>query len=157
MMRTWRRWVSLPALVLLGATGCSSATTEVPPIDTGLTVAGLTFTLTGATLTNVSTALPAADASFAAPVVTVNRAPTSTQAATISVSAAEPFTAVLVQPTGSTSYVRITLPAQTTLIGVSVLTNPTGSVSVATSATVAVVSGTRTSKTSAVAFQTVSN
>jgi hypothetical protein len=90
-------------------------------------------------------------------VVTINRAPTATQAATISVSAAEPFQAILVQPTGSASYVRIFLPAQTTLIGVSVLANPTGSTTAATAASIAVVSGTRTSKPAAIAFQTVSN
>jgi hypothetical protein len=157
MTHTWRKWIAVPAMVLLGTGGCGkSDTTEVPPTDPGLTVAGLRFTLTGATLTSVSAALPTADAAFQAPVLTINRAPTSTQPATISVSAAEPFSAVLVQPNGSAAFARINLPAQTTLIGISVVTDPAAA-SVATAATVAVVSGTRTSKTSAISFQTVSN
>jgi hypothetical protein len=157
MMHTWRGWIALPAMVLLGIAGCgTSDTTEITPVDTSLTVSGLKFSLTGATLTGVSATLPTADASFAAPVITINRAPTATQSATISVSAAEPFTAVLVQPTGSASYARINLPAQTTLIGVTVLTDATSSF-IATAATIAVVSGTRTSKTSAVSLQAVGN
>lgn len=158
MMHALRRWVAIPALVVIGAGACTaSSTTDPVPVDASLTVAGLKFSLTGATLTAVSATLPAADASFAAPIVTLNRTPTATLPATISVSAAEPFTAILVQPTGSASYARITLPAQTTLIGVSVLTDATGSGSVATGATIAVVSGTRTSKPASASFIVVSN
>ncbi|MBC7844276.1 MAG: hypothetical protein H7099_18335 [Gemmatimonadaceae bacterium] len=158
MTHACRRWIAGPMLLLLGVVACGeSDTTDPTPVDAGVTVSGLKFTLSGAVLTTVSTALPASDAAFAAPVVTINRPPTATVEATVSVSAAEPFTAVLVQPAGSASYLRINLPAQTTLIGISVLTNPSGSASVATAATVAVVSGTRTSRTSTVSFQSVSN
>lgn len=158
MMQACRRWIAVPALVIAGIGGCVGRdSTDPMPVDQGITVAGLKFTLSGAVLTSVAGALPTPDAAFTAPIVTINRAPTSTVEATVSVSAAEPFTAVLVQPAGSASYLRINLPAQTTLIGISVLTNPSGSASVATAATVAVVSGTRTSKTSAVSFQSIGN
>ncbi len=157
MMHACRRWIAVPMLVALGVAGCSDGdATDPAPVDPNVTVSGLKFSLSGAVLTSVSTALPTPDAAFTAPIVTINRAPTSTQPATISVSAAEPFTAVLIQPTGSTSYARVALPAQTSLIGVSVLTDPGGSF-LATSVTVAVVSGTRTSKTTAVSLQNISN
>jgi hypothetical protein len=157
MKHTLRRVLAVPLLVL-GAAACGSSSTDDPVVvDPGLTVAGLKFTLAGATLTEVSAALPASDASFAAPIVTVDHAPTATQAATISVSAAEPFQTILVQPTGNASYVRIFLPAQTTLIGVTVLANPSGSASVATSITAAVANGARVSKTTALALQAISN
>ena len=157
MTHACRKWIAVPMLVLLGAAGCgTSDSTDPVPVDPSVTVSGLKFSLTGAVLTSVSAALPTPDAAFAAPIVTINRAPTSTQPATISVSAAEPFTAVLIQPTGSTSYARVALPAHTTLIGVSVVTDPTSSF-LATSVTVSVVSGTRTSKTAAVSLQAISN
>jgi hypothetical protein len=149
------RWLAIPMLCV-GLSACkSSSNTE--PVVLGVTNGGLNFQLTGATLTIVSAVLPTADASFVAPVVTVDQVPTATVAATLSVSAAEPFQVVLVQPAGSASYVRILLPVATQLIAIRVLSDPTGSVSVATSATVAVASGARTSKTSVVRFQTVAN
>ena len=149
------RWLAIPMLCA-GVVSCSSSS-NTEPVVLGVTNAGLNFQLTGATLTVVSAALPTPDASFVAPVVTVDQVPTATSAATLSVSAAEPFQTVLVQPTGSTSYVRIFLPVATQLIAIRVLTDPTNSVSVASAATIAVASGTRTSKTSIVRFQTIAN
>ena len=149
------RWVAIPMLCA-GLVSCkSSGNTE--PIVLGVTNGGLKFQLAGATLTVVSAALPNADASFVAPVVTVDQVPTATAAATLSVSAAEPFQVVLVQPTGSSAYVRVLLPVATQLIAIRVLTDPTGSVSVASAATVAVSSGSRTSKTTSVRFQAIAN
>ena len=157
MKHAWRRVLAVPLLVL-GASACGSSSTDVPAVvDPGVTVAGLKFTLSGATLTTVAATLPAPDASFAAPVLTVDHAPTAAQSATVSVSAAEPFQTILVQPTGNASYVRIFLPAQTTLIGVTVIANPAGSASVATSVTVAVANGARVSKTSTLSLQPISN
>ena len=157
MTHACRRWIAVPMLVALGIAGCGAKdSTDPVPVDPNVTVSGLKFSLSGAVLTSVSASLPTPEAAFTAPIVTINRAPTSTQPATISVSAAEPFTAVLIQPTGSASYARVALPAQTTLIGVSALTDLTSSF-LATSVTVSVVSGTRTSKTTAVSFQTVGN
>ena len=150
------RWLAMPVLcVALAACKSSDSTgTSVLTVANG----GLLFVvIDGATFSNVSTALPAADASFAAPIVSVDQPPTATTAANLSVSAAEPFQTVLVQPTGSATYVRIVLPAATQLIAIRVLTDPTGSVSVASTATVAVASGTRTSKTSVVRFQAIAN
>jgi hypothetical protein len=157
MMHTWRRLIAISVLAVGGASCGSSDTVDPIVADPGLTVAGLKFTLAGATLTAVNASLPTADASFAAPVVAINRPPTSTQSATITVSAAEPFQTVLVQPGGSSSYVRVFLPAQTTLIGVTVIANPAGSTSVATAATIAVANGARASRTSALLFQPISN
>lgn len=157
MKHALRRILALP-LFVLGAASCGSSSTDDPVVvDPGLTVGGLKFTLSGATLTAVSGTLPTPDASFAAPVVTVDRAPTATQSATISVSAAQPFQTILIQPTGNASYVRIFLPAQTTLIGVTVLSNPAGSASVATSVTAAVANGARASKTTALSLQASSS
>lgn len=157
MMHTWRRLIAVSVLAL-GGVSCGNSDTADPVIaDPGLTVGGLKFTLSGATLTAVSAALPTSDASFAPPVVAVDRPPTATLSATITVSAAEPFQTVLVLPGGSSSYVRVFLPAQTTLIGITVLANPTGSASVSTAATIAVANGARTSRTSALMFQTISN
>ncbi len=157
MFQTTRtiRWLAIP-LLCAGVVSCkSSANTD--PVVLGVTNGGLNFQLTGATLTVVSAALPTPDASFAAPVVTVDQVPTATTAATLSVSAAEPFQTVLVQPTGSTSYVRILLPVATQLIAIRIRTDPSGSVSVASAATVAVTSGTRASKTSIIRFQAIAN
>lgn len=149
------RWLAIPMLCAAVVSCKSSGTTD--PIGAGVTNAGLNFQLAGATLTVVSAALPTPDASFVGPVVTVDQVPTATIAATLSVSAAEPFQTVLVQPTGSTSYVRIVLPVATQLIAIRILTDPIGSVSVASAATVAVASGTRTSKTSSIRFQAIAN
>ena len=145
-------------LLVIGAVACGSSSTDDPVVvDPGLTVGGLKFTLSGATLTAVSAALPAPDASFASPVVAIDRAPGATQSATISVSAAEPFQTILIQPTGNASYVRIFLPAQTTLIGVTVIANAASGPSAATSVTAAVANGARTSKTTALSLQAASN
>jgi hypothetical protein len=157
MKHTWRRILAMP-LFVLGAAACGNSSTDDPVVvDPGLTVGGLKFTLSGATLTAVSAALPTADASFASPVVAVDRPPSVTQSATISVSAAEPFQTILIQPTGNASYVRIFLPAQTTLIGVTVIANPAAGSAAATSVTAAVANGARTSKTSALSLQVASN
>ena len=147
-------WLAFPMLLAAVVSCRSSSGTE--PIVLGVNSGGLNFQLTGATLTVVTAALPVADALFVAPVVAVDKVPTATTAATLSVTAAEPFQVVLVQPTGSSSYVRILLPVATQLIAIRVLTDPTSSF-FSTSASVAVASGTRTSKTSTLRLQTIAN
>ena len=157
MTNAWRKWLVLGSVLLAGTTACGSdgPTTEVVP--PGVDLSGLNFQLSGATITLVSGALPTADASFVAPIVSVDRAPTITLPATITVRAAEPFQTILLQPGGASSYVRILLPAQTNLIAVSVKTDATSSGVVATAATIAVGSGTRTSRASPLSFQTFGN
>lgn len=156
MMHTWRRVFAVLAFALLAASCSDSSIDTVVAVDPGVSVGGLTFTLAGATLTAVSATLPTPDALLAAPVVAVNRAPTATQSATISVSAAEPFTTVLIQPAGSASYLRVFLPAQTTLIGISVVTSP-GTSAAATAVNIGVGLGARVSKTSALSLQLAAN
>ena len=157
MMHTWRRFLVVPRLAISVAS-CGEADTDGPiVVDPGVTVAGLTFTLAGATLTVVNAALSTPDTLIVAPILALNRAPTATQNATISVSAAEPFQAVLIQPAGSTSYLRVFLPAQTTLIGVTVIANPGGGATAAASATIAVSNGGRASKTAALSLLAASN
>jgi hypothetical protein len=148
MMRILRR-VLPAALVALG--GLSACSDPAEPTENPSTLLGLQFTLSGATATVVGSALPTATAGFAAPVVVVDRPPTTTTSATMTVSAAEPFTAVLIQPQGSTSLVRVTLPGPTSLIGITVQYVTGGGV-VATSGNVAVVNGTRTSASTPVSF-----
>lgn len=152
----WRSCAVLGAVLVTGLAACSDAPTDAPVIDQGITVSGLNFKFSGATLTTGSGSLPTVSAGFVAPVVSVNRAPTSTSPATISIGAAEPFQTVLVQPVGSTSYARVFLPAPTTLIQLSVVTAPTTGV-VATAVTIAVANGTRTSATSNLALQSLGN
>ena len=119
MMQTWKRFLATPVLTLLATAGCSDSPIDtVVTVDPGVAVGGLTFTLTGATLTAVSAALPTPDALLAAPLVAVDRVPTATQSATIAVSSAEPFSTVVIQSVGSATYLRVFLPAQTTLIGI---------------------------------------
>ncbi len=156
MTHSWHGALVLGALLLGAAAGCKDDPAAVIT-DPGVTESGLNFQLAGATLTSVPNALPTADASFSAPVVRVDRSPTSTVPATISISAVEPFQTVLVQPNGSSSYVRIFLPAQTQLIGVNVLIRAAGSPTVATSLTIAVGSGTRTSRTSVLSLLSLGN
>ncbi len=156
MKSVWRKWLVLSTLLLSGVSGCGSGTTDPVVVDAGVTLAGLNFKFSGATLTTASGALPAPDAAFAAPVVSINMTPSITSPATLSVGAAEPFQTVLIQPAGSASYVRIFLPAQTTLISISVLSEATSSF-VATAATIAVGNGTRVSRPSALSLIPVSN
>ena len=157
MMHTWRRFLVAPLLAIAVAS-CGKIDADGPVVvDPGVTVAGLTFTLAGATLTVVNAALPTPDNLIAAPIVALNRAPTVSQDATISVSAAEPFQAVLIRPAGSASYLRVFLPAQTTLIGITVIANPTGGASAAASATIGVTNGSRASRTAALSFLAASN
>lgn len=157
MRQVGRRSLVLVAVILSGAAGCGAGPKEPVVADPGVTVSGLNFQLSGATLTAVANTLPTADASFSTPLVRVDRSPTASIPATITVSAAEPFQTVLVQPNGSTSYVRIFLPAQTQLIGVSVLLRPVGAPAVATAVTIAVGSGARTSRTSPLSLQSPGN
>jgi hypothetical protein len=70
--------------------------------------------------------------------------------------AAEPFTSVLVLPAGSTSYMRITLPAATQLITVKALTSSLAT-TVTLGLTIAVSNGTRTSRTSQLSLLFVAN
>lgn len=156
MSKTWWSRVLLGTVLVAGVAACSNSPTDPPVVEQGITVSGLNFKFTGATLTTGSGALPTATAGFVAPVVSVNRAPTSTTPATISIGAAEPFQTVLVQPVGSSSYARVFLPAPTTLIQLSVVTAPTTGV-VATSVTIAVANGTRTSAPSGLALVALGN
>ena len=157
MKPTWKRYLAAPVLALLAAAGCSDSSIDtVVTVDPGVSVGGLTFTLAGATLSVISATLPTPDALLAAPVVALNRVPTATQSATISVSSAEPFTTVLIQPAGSASYLRVFLPAQTTLIGISAVTTA-GSSAAATAVNIGVGLGARVSRTSAFSLQVASN
>jgi hypothetical protein len=153
MTRTLRMRAAAAALLLLGVMACSNSDDPVAP---GVAYNGLKLELSGATISSQSAPLPAADAAFAAPLLSVNRAPTTTSPATITVSAAEPFTQVLVLPGGGTTYARIALPAATQLVGINV-TYQSGGAVVATGVTVAVVSGSRTSRTTTVSLQTLGN
>lgn len=148
MRRAWGKALVIVAAGLLGVTGCSNDPEAPAAIDPGVTVDGLNFQLAGATLSSVGSALPAADASFAAPLVRIDRSPTVQTPATITVSATEPFQSVLVQPSGSSSYVRLFLPAQTQLIAITVQARTAGSSSVATSVSIAIGNGARTSRAS---------
>jgi hypothetical protein len=144
-------------LLLVGGAGCKDDPEGPIVVDPGVTVGGLNFQLSGATITSVSGALPTADALLSPPVVRIDRSPSTTVPATITVSANEPFQTVLVQPNGSSSYVRIFLPAQTQLIGVSVQVQPNGATAVATAVAVAVGTTTRTSRSSALALVPLGN
>ncbi len=157
MTNAWPRALLLAALLIAGSAGCKDDPATPVVTDPGVTESGLNFQLSGATLTSVAAALPNADASFSAPLVRLDRSPTTTQAATISVSAAEPFQTLLVQPAGSASYVRIFLPAPTQLIGVSVLVRSAGAPAVSTAVTIAVGSGARTSRTSSLSLVPLGN
>jgi hypothetical protein len=137
------------ALTLLPACGES----DPAPVDPSVVVGGLRIELSGATLTAVSSALPTADNTFQAPTLTLDRTPTTTAAATIGVAAAEPFQAILVQPSGATSYVRVALPAPTQLIGLKV-SYAAGATAIATAVTIAVASGSRTSRSATQPFLT---
>jgi hypothetical protein len=156
MFRTRR--VALAAALALGAASCGSSddVTTPPPPTVSATAFGLVFSVTGTTSTVVDAALPAFDASFVAPVLSLNRRPTTAVSATISVAATEAFNAVLIQAPGAAQYVRVLLPAATTLIGVEVI-GAAGASSVATSVNVAVVSGGRVSRVSPLSLQLLGN
>ena len=140
----------LTVLALAGSaalTACSdNDSTGVTPSESA-SVGGLTFSLSGAAATSPADALPAATAGFVAPLVTVDGLPTATQSRTITIGASEPFTSVFVQPIGSGNHVRIALPSPTTLIGIRVVAQAVVS-SVATSMSIAVANGSRTSSVS---------
>ena len=144
------------ALTLTGAiSGCSDSTGSTQVATPGGVIAGMTFTLRGATFTNVSGALPTSDIAFTAPVLSKNRDPSSTVPATISISAAEPFETVFIQPRGTDGYLRVTLPARTSLTGIDVGYNspstPPGNL------TISVGSGTRASRQTSLALITITN
>jgi hypothetical protein len=153
MTRTVQMRSSTTAVLLLGLMACSDTKDPVAP---ALAFNGLKFELSGANITSLSAPLPTADATFAPPVLAVNRAPSTTAPATVTVSAAEPFTQILVLPSGGSTYARITLPAATQLVGLSVTYEGGGAV-VSTGITVAVVSGSRTSRSSSASLQTLGN
>jgi hypothetical protein len=140
------------AALLVVLPACSDS--DPAPIDPSVVLGGLRIELSGATLTTVSAAMPTADNAFLAPTLTLDRTPTTAAAATIGVAAAEPFQTILVQPSGSTSYVRVALPAPTQLIGVKV-SYAAGATSIATAVTIAVASGTRTSRSATQPFLTI--
>ena len=152
------RRMALVVTVALGAASCGSSDDgTTPPLPTvPATAFGLTFSITGTTSTVVEAALPAFEPSFVAPVLSLNRRPTTAVSATITVAAGEAFNAVLIQSPGATQYVRVTLPAATTLIGVQVI-GATGASSVATAVNVAVVSGGRVSRVSPLSLQLLGN
>jgi len=155
MRTTLRRTLMLVVLAVAGSaalTACSDddGATGVVTTDAA-SLGGFTFSLTGATASIVAASFPAVTSGFAAPVVSADGTPSPTQARTITVSAAEPFTTVFLQPPGSASYVRVLLPAATTLIGIRVI-GQQGATSVATSLSIAVGNGSRTSGASPLAF-----
>ena len=148
--------IALLALTLTGGvSGCSESTGNTQLATPGGIIAGMTFGLRGATFTNVSGALPTPDASFAAPVLSKDRDPSSTVPATVSIGAAEPFETVLIQPRGTDGYLRVTLPARTSLVGIAVgynsPTTPPGNL------TISVGSGTRVSRQASLALITITN
>ena len=155
MLIPLRRSAVTAMLAALVLAGCKESTAPTPP-TTPTQLAGLEFELTGTSPSVVSGALPAPDASFTAPLVSQNRAPAASSPATLTVGSAEDFNTVLIRPTGSSSYVRIPLPAQTRLIGISVRT-VSGSVSIATSVSVAVAMNTRTSGAATHSFFPIGN
>ena len=135
------------ALLALGvATGCKSDSTTGVVVAPG-TLSGWTFSLSGATIKPLFGDLPAATASFAGPVVTLDRQPGATSSATISIGAAEPFRTIYVLPNASTQYLEITLPAATTLIGLDMI-GATAATTTATSLKISVANGTRISAAS---------
>ncbi|MDZ7632317.1 MAG: hypothetical protein U5K74_13460 [Gemmatimonadaceae bacterium] len=157
MMQAWRRLLVLGVMLMCGVSACGSDDPTDPVVaGPGVSVSGLTYELPGATITAVTGSLPAPTAAFAAPIVALSGRPSATTAATITVSAAEPFQTIFVQAQGTTSYARIFLPAQTTLVAVSVKTDLLSSF-VATSLNIAVGSGARTSQASALPLQSFSN
>lgn len=142
-----RRTMTSLAVVLLTAVGgasCKSDSSTEVVVAPG-TLGGWVFSLPGATVKPLFGVLPAAASAFAAPVVKLDRQPGSTMSASISVAAAEPFTKILVQPNGSSQYIEVSLPAATSLIGLEII-GATGATTTATSLTIAVVSGARTSQ-----------
>lgn len=147
--------LALGLTLTVGINGCSESTGSTQPATSGGVIAGMTFTLRGATFTNVSSALPTSDMSFTAPVLSKNRDPSSTVPATISISAAEPFETVFIQPRGTDGYLRVTLPARTSLTGIDVRYNssntPPGNL------TISVGSGTRASRQTSLALITITN
>ena len=155
MQSTVRRLVSRAALVLVASASVAACSdndggTGLNPGDSA-SAGGLVFSLSGATATAVTASLPAPTSGVAAPLVSVDGLPSTTQARTITVSAAEPFTVVYLQPSGSASYVRVTLPTATTLIGIRVTADALSSF-IATSASVAVANGSRISVVSTLPF-----
>lgn len=153
MTNAWRR-MAVAAVMAATVAGCSSkdstGPTEAP------NVGGLILSVTGATNTIVTGALPTADASFLPPVLSVNQPPSSTVPAAISVGAAEPFTTVMILPAGSTSYLRITLPAATQLISVKALTSATAA-SISSAVIIAVGNGTRSSRSAQLSLINLAN
>ena len=150
--------IALLALALTltgGINGCSESTGSTPLSTPSGVIAGMTFTLRGASFTNVSGALPTSDMSFTAPVLSKNGDPSSMVPATISISAAEPFETLFIQPRGTDGYLRVTLPARTALTGIAVGYNssntPPGNL------TISVGSGTRASRQTSLALITITN
>ena len=154
MLMPFRRSAVPALLAVLFFAGCKESTSPTPTAPAQL--AGLEFELTGTSPSVVSGALPSPDASFTAPLVSQDRAPSASSPATLTVGSAEDFNTVLIRPTGASSYVRIPLPAQTRLIGISVRT-VSGSVSIATSVSVAVAMNARTSAAATHSFFPIGN
>lgn len=116
------------ATLALGVFGCSGGGIADPPrVDPGITVGGLNFVVVGAGYSTATGALPAADPDVAAPVVTLSGPLEGSAPAQIVVSAAEPFQTVLLLPVGWTSYARVAMPGNTTLIGVTTKRSTTDS------------------------------
>lgn len=156
--RVRRSWWLLGAVTVLTVSACGSGENDInaPPATVPATVLGLAFSVTGTVAAAVDGALPAAAASFAGPVSTLNQRPTPTTSATITVAALEPFNTVLILPGGATQYVRISLPSTTTLIGVNVI-GVAGAAATATTVTVAVANGARVSQGTPLALQALGN
>lgn len=154
MTTAWRR-MATAAVLAVAVAGCSSKESTAPDNEPP-NVGGLLLSVTGGTNAILTGALPTPDLAFTPPVLSVSQTPTTTVAGTISVSAAEPFTTVLVLPAASASYMKITLPAATQSASVKVLTSAKAS-AVSTAVTIAVGSGTRTSRSAQLSLLTLAN
>lgn len=118
MRRSGIRGVAVAALLWATFAGCGRNNTSGPVDDPGVTVGGLKFTLRGAGYSSAPGAMPAPDATVAAPVVTLTGSLGGFSSASLAVSAAEPFQTVLLLPVGAPSYARVVMPGNATLISI---------------------------------------
>jgi len=148
-----RRYLALAALAA-GLGGCNgSGIGDPPPVDPGISVGGLNFVVVGAGYSMASGALPTADPSVAAPVVTFTGSLDGSVPAQLAVSAAEPFQTVLVLPTGAPAYARVAMPGNATLIGIATSRVSTSSF-IAVQLQVAIVRGGRVSAPASIGLVT---
>ena len=113
-----KRLLTMTVLVVTGLTGCGDSDVADPVQDPGVTAGGLNFVVAGAGYSTGAGALPVADATVAAPIVTITGTLSGLSSAQVIVGAAEPFQTVLLLPVGASSYARVAMPGNTTLIGI---------------------------------------